>query len=168
MVHSPLEETPASVGVGIPEHPLAIAPAPVCPLRPTRLDIYNNRAGQYWAGRLLFEILGTLAEFERTLISERTRDSLASKRERQEYTGGSPPYGLRLSCKKPLHMAPRKREKEVIATMLRLRSTGVSYQCITDHLNAEGIRPRRAKQWSKNTVRQIVQREERRRQSLAD
>ena len=56
MVHSPLEETPASVGVGIPEHPLAIAPAPVCPLRPTRLDIYNNRAGQYW-GQPMFEAL---------------------------------------------------------------------------------------------------------------
>ncbi|MCK9912950.1 recombinase family protein, partial [Microbacteriaceae bacterium K1510] len=41
-------------------------------------------------GRLLFHVMGALAEFERTLISERTKAGLAAARVRGR-RGGRPP-----------------------------------------------------------------------------
>jgi len=44
-------------------------------------------------GRLTLNILLSFAQFEREIISERTRDKIAAARRRGKYSGGKPPYG---------------------------------------------------------------------------
>jgi site-specific DNA recombinase len=45
------------------------------------------------AGRMMMQMLGVFAEFEREMIVERTRMGLARKAARGEWTGGTPPFG---------------------------------------------------------------------------
>jgi site-specific DNA recombinase len=47
------------------------------------------------AGRMMMQMLGVFAEFEREMIVERTRMGLARKAARGEWTGGTPPIGYR-------------------------------------------------------------------------
>ena len=47
------------------------------------------------AGRMMMQMLGVSAEFEREMIVERTRMGLARKAARGEWTGGTPPFGDR-------------------------------------------------------------------------
>lgn len=46
-------------------------------------------------GRLTLNLLITFAEFEREMISERTRDKIAASRRRGHWTGGIVPFGYR-------------------------------------------------------------------------
>jgi site-specific DNA recombinase len=48
------------------------------------------------SGRLFFHILGALAQWTREVIAENTRQAMAFKRARNEYTGGRPPFGYRI------------------------------------------------------------------------
>jgi site-specific DNA recombinase len=47
------------------------------------------------AGRMMMQMLGVFAEFEREMIVERTRMGLTRKAARGEWTGGTPPFGYR-------------------------------------------------------------------------
>jgi site-specific DNA recombinase len=47
------------------------------------------------AGRMMVQMLGVFAEFERELIVERTKMGLAKKAAKGEWTGGTPPFGYR-------------------------------------------------------------------------
>jgi site-specific DNA recombinase len=44
-------------------------------------------------GRLMFQILGSFAEFERNVINERTKQGRKATLAKQEYAGGRPPMG---------------------------------------------------------------------------
>jgi len=46
-------------------------------------------------GRMFFQILGAIAEFEHALMSERTRDGLAAARARGRTGGQKPKLGVR-------------------------------------------------------------------------
>ena len=50
-------------------------------------------------GKLMLHILSSFAEFERELISERTKDKLSAARKRGQWTGGYIPLGYRLEVK---------------------------------------------------------------------
>lgn len=47
------------------------------------------------AGRMMVQMLGVFAEFEREMIVERTKMGLAKKASKGEWTGGTPPFGYR-------------------------------------------------------------------------
>jgi len=111
------------------------------------------------AGRLYLELFGMLAEFERSLIAERTADVLRSKRERGEFCGGVAPYGHRIVAKNPLRLEHNLHEWPHVHSMVRLRRRGQSYQSIADHLNAEHAKPRHAKRWGRSSIRKILSRE---------
>jgi len=51
-------------------------------------------------GRLTMNMLMSFAEFEREMISERTRDKIAASRRRGKWTGGPTPFGYKLVEKK--------------------------------------------------------------------
>jgi site-specific DNA recombinase len=51
-------------------------------------------------GRLTMNLLMTFAEFERSLISERTRDKIIGARRRGKWTGGTVPFGYTAKDKK--------------------------------------------------------------------
>jgi len=86
-------------------------------------------------GRLLLHILMSFAEFERGVISDRTRDKMAASRRRGQYTGGRPPLGYRL-VEKRLVIDPDEAElvREVFALFLSLRRVAH----VTAELNRRG------------------------------
>jgi site-specific DNA recombinase len=51
-------------------------------------------------GRLMLNVLMSFAEFEREMISERTRDKLAAARRKGKWTGGAPPLGYDVDFEK--------------------------------------------------------------------
>jgi hypothetical protein len=55
--------------------------------------------------------------------------------------------------------APNPTEQAAVRRIVELRRAGKSYRVIGETLDAEGLRPRRAAQWSAMSVRNIADRE---------
>lgn len=106
------------------------------------------------SGRLMLQLLGSFAEFEREQIRERTRASVAVKRARGEAHGfvpfGSVAVGKRL--------APALAEADAIDTMRRLRAEGASLRSIAAELDRLGVPTKRGGVWRPATVLQILRR----------
>jgi len=77
-------------------------------------------------GKLMLHILSSFAEFERELISERTRDKMCAARKRGKWTGGVAPLGYRVDKEnKKLIIDPESAKvvKEIFDLYLRGNST---------------------------------------------
>jgi DNA invertase Pin-like site-specific DNA recombinase len=89
------------------------------------------------AGEAMANMLATFAQFERRLISQRTREALAVKKAQ----------GVRIG--RPVLMP-----KAVVARMRRERAKGLSYAAIAEKLNAAGVPTAQGgRRWYPATVR---------------
>lgn len=92
------------------------------------------------SGEMMANVLATFAQFERRLISERTKSALAERRR----------AGVRLG-------RPTAVSDEVRQRVVRLRRRKWTYQRIADELNERGIQPvAGGKQWYPATVRRVA------------
>jgi DNA invertase Pin-like site-specific DNA recombinase len=92
------------------------------------------------AGEAMANVLATFAQFERRLISQRTREALAVKRSQ----------GVRLG--RPPALSPELRHR-----IQRMRKSGKSYPVIAEALNREGVPTAHGGQrWYPATVRKVV------------
>lgn len=106
-------------------------------------------------GKFFLNVMASLAQMERDLISERTRDALQHKISRNE-RAGQIPYGWTLSPDGKTLMLNEKEQKAII--LIRdLHNKGYSYRAICKELNNEGYRPV-GKQWHAKTVGSIIKR----------
>lgn len=106
------------------------------------------------AGRLVMNIFGSLAQWERETISERTRDALAHKKARMEFVGNCP-YGFRRSQDgKNVELDPR--EQRVRKTITRLREQGQSLRQIAAYLNRERRFTRSGSPWQHCYVARVL------------
>ena len=114
------------------------------------------------AGRMMLMNLANYAQFEREMISERTRDALRHLKS-QGVRLGPAPYGYALSDDTDAHgrrlLQPIPNEQEVVQRIKNLRTEGHSFVEIAGLLNAEGIPARRNGVWRANRVWIILQRE---------
>jgi DNA invertase Pin-like site-specific DNA recombinase len=95
--------------------------------------------------RLIRQILGAVAEYERNMIALRLRAGRRRKAEQGGYAGdGSPPYGWQA-----VYGALRRVEAEqrAIHRIRELHAGGNSLRSIADALHAEGHRPKRGDRW---------------------
>lgn len=116
---------------------------------------------------LMVNILGSFAEFERELISDRTRRGRRHKVEtRQQYLGCIPSYGYRYFAKDRaanregyLQIIPE--EAAVVRQMFAWVDEGhISGREVIRRLNQAGIKPRKgASCWSKSSVMRILHNE---------
>lgn len=109
------------------------------------------------AGRLVANVLGSVAQWEREAIGERTKSALAVKRLRGEKTGGTCPYGFDVGEGGVLAENPE--ERNVVATMLLLRREGKSWRGIAATLNERGVGTKKGRPWHGFSVQRIVERE---------
>src|SRR5262249_31749170 len=101
-------------------------------------------------GRLTLNLLMSFAEFERELISERTRDKIAATRRRGQWTGGPAPLGYRLVNKRlVVDDDAAALVREIFALYREQRSS----RAVTALLNARGMSGRR---WSAAAVLNIL------------
>ncbi len=107
------------------------------------------------SGRLVINVMGSVAQWERETISERTKAALDVKRRRGERLGGFVPYGW-TSRRGALVAIPA--EQEVVRWIVASRDKspgGLGYKQIAEELNERGVRPRNGRKWYASTVRGI-------------
>jgi DNA invertase Pin-like site-specific DNA recombinase len=104
------------------------------------------------AGRLSAHVLFAVAEWERDIIRERTREGLAAARA----------SGVRLGAPKGSAGAVSRLAPDVAQRIARERSEGRSFGAIARELNADGVPTAlKGKEWHAATVRNVVLRLER-------
>lgn len=109
------------------------------------------------AGKMVFRMLAVLAEFERDLISERTRMALAHKRRRNERVG-KVPYGRDLAGD-GVALIDNPFEQQTLALIERWRSDGMSLRNIARELTRRAIPTKDGRTvWCHATVARIVKR----------
>jgi site-specific DNA recombinase len=97
------------------------------------------------SGRLVLNILTAVSQWEREILSERTKDAMMQMKLNGERVG-TVPFGFRLAEDKK-HIVPEPEEQRVVLTVLRLRNEGRSLRSIASALNAKGYTTRRGTSW---------------------
>lgn len=104
------------------------------------------------SGRMVMNMMATVAQWEREVIGERTSSVLAHMRtSRRVY--GITPYGYARNGDDLVAVAE---EQAVVAEMRMARAAGVSYGAIANSLNARGVRPHRGASWYASTIRFVL------------
>lgn len=89
------------------------------------------------AGRLVLNVLVSVAQWEREAIGERTRDAMQHLKAMGEYTGGFVPYGFKLLEKGKLEINPR--EQGIINIAKNLRQRGLSFRKICKEMTGRKL-----------------------------
>ena len=97
------------------------------------------------AGRLVITIMGTVSQWEREAIGERTRNTLRHKRGQGERVGNIH-FGYRLAGDGK-HVEPDPAEQAALRELHALRRRGGTLRSIAADLNAQGHRTRRGSAW---------------------
>jgi DNA invertase Pin-like site-specific DNA recombinase len=112
-------------------------------------------------GRLLRNMLGSMAEWERDVICERTRAGVNARVRAGGWGGGKrPPFGYSIVGKGPsAHLEVNQGEAEVVRTALSLvLDQGLSTLEVALRLNALGLTPRTAPLWTSQNLRNCLKR----------
>ena len=119
-------------------------------------------------GEFFFTVMAALAQLERRLIGERTKEALHHKRRNGQKLGGLSPFGYRpvdRGIRTPdgrivIDLEPVPAEQAVIELIRELRDDGETYRLIADRLNSSATPTRTGAPWSAKVIRDICQRKE--------
>ena len=120
------------------------------------ISVSENIDTRTASGRLVLNVLVSVAQWERETIVERTKDALKAKRERGEKTGGDIPFGYDVLNGKLIY---NDEEQKVINYIKRLRKKGYGYKRIANMLNNKGLKTKKGKSFSHMQVKRIIERE---------
>ena len=115
------------------------------------------------AGRLVLNVLASVAQWEREATGERTRDALAHVKAQGEVLGASPLGLRRAELRDDAGRLVVEHDDEERATVERIRtlaSEGRTLRAIASQLSAEGRRTKRGGRWHASTVRAVLARTE--------
>lgn len=107
------------------------------------------------AGRLVLNVLASVAQWEREEIGARTAAAMAHKRACREYTGGQAPYGWTVAADGRT-LEAHHAEQEVIQAARELEAAGLSLRKVAAALTARGLLPRHGGQWHAKTVQGLL------------
>lgn len=106
------------------------------------------------SGRLVLNILMSVAQWEREEIGARTKVAMEQLKKKGKYTGGKTPLGWTLD--EEGHEVPNEKEQELIKLVRRYRSNGLTYQVIADDLSDSNFMTRTGKlKFSKSAAKRI-------------
>lgn len=88
-------------------------------------------------GRLTLNILLSFAQFEREMISERTRDKMGAARKKGKWTGGTPPLGYDVD-REAHKLIVNEQEAKIVRKIFKLYLEVSSILITTQTLNKEG------------------------------
>ena len=107
------------------------------------------------AGKMMFQMLAVLAEFERNLVAERTTNALQHKKAtNQKYTNITP-YGFEAIEGRLVQV---QAEAAIVAEIQAARAGGNTLQSIADSLNGRGIPTKTGKTWQPATIHLLMKR----------
>jgi site-specific DNA recombinase len=107
-------------------------------------------------GRMLVQLLGVFAEFERETIIDRVTKGMATKAAKGKWPGGTRPYGYYVD--RDTHkLIPHPEEAPHLREIFRLFvEERYGTRAIADELNRRGVRNRTGKPWSGHTIARIL------------
>lgn len=116
------------------------------------------------SGKLIVNMLGSVAQWEREIIAERTKSALAVKRDRHELIG-SVPYGYkkfgtnRINSKGKVIMGlePIPNEQKTIKKILRLHKDGETTVQISNYLNQMKVLSKKGGKWYPSSVGNMIE-----------
>ena len=115
-------------------------------------------------GKLLLNVLMSVAQWEREAISERTREAMSELKRRGIRTGGAG-YGWQWSAEPDAsgrrQLIPHPDEQATVRRICELHRMGLSVRAIAQALDREGIRARKSRSWEpqRPTLYRILERE---------
>ena len=107
------------------------------------------------AGKMMFQMLAVLAEFERNLVAERTTNALQHKKATGQKYCNQTPYGFEAIEGKLVQV---EQEAQVVAEIQAARAGGNTLQAIANNLNGRGIPTKTGKQWAPATIHLLMKR----------
>ena len=105
------------------------------------------------AGRLVLNVLTSVAQWEREATAERTRDALRHKASKGEFCGGQAPYGFSVENDK---LVRNEAEQGVLSVVAELKAAGLSLRGIAAELDRAGIRARNGKTFAATQIARMV------------
>ncbi|MEE8153801.1 MAG: recombinase family protein [Phycisphaerales bacterium] len=105
------------------------------------------------SGRLVLNVMGSVSQWEREAIGERTSEALAVMRSNGRRISRHAPYGYRLNGQGWIE---DEREQEAIRLMLQLRAKGTSLRRIAEELQTHGFTSRTGKRLSPQLIANVL------------
>jgi len=107
-------------------------------------------------GRLFITMIGAFAEFELSIIRERTATAMAHKRSLGEFTGGTAPFGFDVADGK---LKPNHAEQAIILQMADRKKGGATYNAIARWLNDNSIPTKKGLvgRWQTGNVKGVLE-----------
>jgi site-specific DNA recombinase len=127
-------------------------------------DYFNERSGKTLlavvdqidtstaSGRMCLNLMMTVFQWEREVISERTKAALGHKKSKGQPLG-SARFGSNLTSST---LEFNQSELAVIKLILNLRAEGRTQKQIADHLNQNNIKSKRGGIWHQRTVKNVL------------
>jgi len=109
------------------------------------------------AGRLVLNVLGSVAQWERETIGERTTEALAHKKAQGQKTGGDVPYGFQLATDGKTLVADEA-EQALLGAIREARTRGLSQRAVVAELARQGFTTRKGTKIGLLQVQRIMQR----------
>jgi site-specific DNA recombinase len=107
------------------------------------------------AGRLVLNVLGSVSQWEREAIGERTATAMQHKAACGEYIGGGAPYGFRVADD-GVRLVEDEAEQLVLEQARALRNAGLSLRAISGELTRLGFRSRAGKHFVATQVARMT------------
>jgi site-specific DNA recombinase len=109
------------------------------------------------AGRLVLNVLMSVAQWEREVIAERTADAMQYKKSKGQRVGAIP-FGWDLAAD-GINLIPNEQEELVVAEISHLRADGYSLREIAEELTRQGIATKEGNStWGHQAVAKILTR----------
>ena len=105
------------------------------------------------AGKMMFRMLAVLAEFERDLVSERTKGAMSHKKSKGERVGQ---IHLGYRCDDGVNLVEDEAEQAAIRDVEELRKRGLSFRKIAAEMNRRGVHTKGGGQWHETSVRRVL------------
>jgi DNA invertase Pin-like site-specific DNA recombinase len=123
----------------------------ICCLRSAREPVDTSSP----AGTIFFYMLASYAEWERSLIRERTLSGKIKRAQQGRNPGFTAPYGYQRG-EEPGRLAVSEAEAAVVRRIFREFLAGRGIHAIAAGLNRDGLRPRRSAGWRADGVARIL------------
>lgn len=107
------------------------------------------------AGKMMFQVLAVLSEFERNLTAERTSGALQHKKATGHVYTGNTPFGFQAIDGRLVEVA---QEADIVAQIQAERAAGTTLQAIADGLNGRGVPTKTGKAWQPATIHLLLKR----------
>jgi len=106
-------------------------------------------------GRFMLHILAALAEFERDLIAERTREAAALRRAQGRPVAGPPPYGFKILKRHgQKRLYPDPAQRALGSKIVKWRDVdGFTWEAIYLHMHQVGLRRPNGREYALGTIR---------------